>query len=48
MPTYKRDERDEGTAGVDDLPDAIISHPSLTARDVVKLRVPPRGEFLRR
>lgn len=35
MPTYKRDKRDEGTAGAGDLPDAIVPRPNLTAHDVV-------------
>lgn len=45
MPTCKTNERNEGTAGADDVPDPIIPRPSMTARDVF---ITLRSFFLRR
>lgn len=43
-----KDERDEGTAGADDIPDAIVPRLSVTARDVFIHRFPPRASLRRR
>lgn len=44
MPTCERDERNEGTAGTDGVPDTVIPRPRVTACDIVTLRFLPRRE----